>query len=173
PGVKIVANELSKRRAELLRHLIGDDGRVFTENAEQLDNILPADVKPTVVVMNPPFSQTAGRLGDKKDQTVAQQHLEQALNRLEPGGRLVAIVGEGMTLGAPAHRAFWQRIDSENAIRASIGVPGKVYEKYGTTFGTRLYVIDKVAPDGVKPVTAEVSSIDDMMKVLEPIRNGR
>jgi hypothetical protein len=79
---------------------------VFTENAEQLDNILPDDVKPTVVVMNPPFSQTAGRMGDKKDRPSRSVHIEQALNRLEPGGRLVAIVGEGMTLGAPAHRAW-------------------------------------------------------------------
>jgi predicted RNA methylase len=95
PGVKIVANELSPRRAELLKALMGKDGKVFSENAEQIDNILPADVKPTVVVMNPPFSQTAGRMGDKKVLETGAVHIEQALARLEPGGRLVAIVGRG------------------------------------------------------------------------------
>ena len=53
PGVKIVANELAPRRFELLKALVGDEGRVTRENAKQLDNILPADMKPTVVVMNP------------------------------------------------------------------------------------------------------------------------
>lgn len=173
PGVKIVANELSDRRAALLRDLVGTDGKVFTENAKQIDNILPDSIKPTVVVMNPPFSQTAGRMGDKKVLETAQVHIEQALNRLEPGGRLVAIVGQGMTMGAPKHRAWFQRIGAEHSIRASIGVDGKVYEKYGTTFGTRVYVIDKVKPTGEKPVTADVHSMNELMQALEPVRNGR
>lgn len=40
PGVKIIANELSERRTALLRALIGSDGKVFRENAEQLNNTL-------------------------------------------------------------------------------------------------------------------------------------
>jgi hypothetical protein len=174
PGVKIIANELAPRRAELLRALVGDDGRVFTENAEQLDNILPADVKPSVVVMNPPFSQTAGRMGDKRDITVGATHIKQALGRLEPGGRLVAIVGRGMSMEAPAFKPWWKLIEDEYAVRANIGVDGDVYGKYGTNFGTRLLVIDKVAPtSGEKPITAEAHTVDDLMRALEPIRDAR
>jgi predicted RNA methylase len=145
-GVKIIANELSPRRAELLRELVGKDGKVFTENAEQIDNVLPADVKPTVVVMNPPFSQTAGRMGSKRDTMVGAEHIEQALARLEPGGRLVAIVGRGMSMDAPRFREWWKDISKSNAVRANIGVAGEVYGKYGTHFGTRVLVIDKVPP---------------------------
>ena len=174
PGVKIIANELSERRAGLLRALIGDRGQIFRENAEQINNTLPDQAKPTVVIMNPPFSQTAGRMGDRKVPMVAPIHIEQALKRLEPGGRLVAIVGRGMTMGQPTYRAWWSKIGKEHAVRANIGVDGKVYEKYGTTFGTRLLVIDKVAPAaGDKPVLADVASVDELMRALEPIRNGR
>jgi predicted RNA methylase len=173
PGVSIVANELAERRVGALNALIGDRGRVFTENAEQINNILPKDVKPTVVVMNPPFSQTAGRLGDKKQIHTGAVHIEQALKRLESGGRLVAIVGRGMTMGAPKFRDWWKRISQEYAVRANIGVDGSVYAKYGTTFGTRLLVIDKIASTGERPVLADVQTVDDLMRALEPIRNGR
>jgi predicted RNA methylase len=173
PGVKMVANELSDRRAEMLKALLGPEGRVFQENAEQLDNILPADVKPTVVVMNPPFSQTAGRMGDKKVIETGANHISQALNRLEPGGRLVAIVGRGMSMDAPRFRKWWADVSGQYAVRANIGVDGSVYAKYGTNFGTRLLVIDKVPPTGEPPITAEARTVDDLMRTLEPIRNGR
>ncbi|MGD0420565.1 MAG: strawberry notch-like NTP hydrolase domain-containing protein [Xanthobacteraceae bacterium] len=171
PGVKIIANELSERRTALLRALIGD--RIFHENAEQLNNTLPDSVKPSIVVMNPPFSQTAGRMGDKKVPMTGAIHVEQGLKRLEPGGRLVAIVGRGMTMGAPVYRAWWSKIGKEYTVRANIGVDGKVFEKYGTTFGTRLLVIDKVKPTGEAPVLADAQTVDDLMRALEPIRNAR
>lgn len=173
PDVSVIANELSEGRAPLLRELVGNKGRVFNENAEQINNVLPADVKPTVVIMNPPFSQTAGRMGDKRDINVGAKHIEQALGRLEPGGRLVAIVGRGMTMGAPRFRKWWDGISQKHAVRANIGVDGQVYAKYGTTFGTRLLVIDKVAPDGTAPVLADVQSVSDLMAALEAIRNER
>jgi hypothetical protein len=174
PGLTFFVNELAQRRVPLLRRLVGDRGRVFTEDAEQLDNILPDDVKPTVVVMNPPFSQTAGRMGNQKVPMVAANHIEAALNRLEDGGRLVAIVNGGFTKGAPAYRVWWNRIAKANTVQANIGVSGKVYEKYGTTFGTRLLVIDKVAPPaGHKPVLTEAQTVEDLMRALEPIRDGR
>jgi predicted RNA methylase len=174
PGVRVIANELSERRAALLRALVGQDGKVFRENAEQLNNTLPDEAKPTVVVMNPPFSQTAGRMGDRKVPMVAPMHIEQALKRLEPGGRLVAIVGRGMTMGQPTYRAWWKKIGSEYSVRANIGVDGKVYEKYGTTFGTRLLVIDKVEPlTAGNPVTGDAQTVEDLMRLLEPIRNAR
>ena len=58
---RIVANELSKRRDALLRQISGV--RVLNENANHLNAILPADVKPTVVLMNPPFSADISKVG--------------------------------------------------------------------------------------------------------------
>ncbi len=146
-------NELSERRADMLEAL---GVVVHTEDAEQLHNILSPDIKPTVVVMNPPFSQTAGRMGDKKDLMVAARHIEQALKRLEPGGRLVAIVGggtdnqvrrsEGMSLTAPTYQDWWRKMRAEHTVRANVLVTGDIYTKNGTNFRTRLVVIDKTGP---------------------------
>ncbi|GAH79806.1 unnamed protein product, partial [marine sediment metagenome] len=117
----------------------------FTEDAAQLHNILPAKIKPTVVVMNPPFSATAGRLTTKKTMYGAH-HIEQALKRLEPNGRLVSIVGKGMAMDAPAFSVWWSGIRKEYNVRANIEISGQEYRKFGTTFDNRIIVIDKVAP---------------------------
>lgn len=169
-GAHVVVNELSARRAAILKHM--GFNRVFTENAEQLNNILPADVKPTVVVMNPPFSASAGRLSSN-DTMIGAQHVEQALKRLAPGGRLVAIVGEGMAHDRPRFREWWKKIEGQYNVRANIGIDGKGYAKYGTTFSNQLLVIDKDGPTNAPVVTAKVDDIADAIPLLEGIRNDR
>jgi len=119
--------------------------RVFTENAEQLNNVLPEDVKPTVIVMNPPFSATAGRLSGKKTKYGAR-HIEQALKKLSPNGRLVAIVGRGMAADKPAFADWWQKIKKEYNVLANVGINGEEYRKFGTTFDNQILVIDKTGP---------------------------
>jgi len=171
-GAKVIANELSPRRAALLKELGFD--RVFTENAEQLANILPDDVKPTVVLMNPPFSSTAGRLKGKTSTKNAIPHIEQALKRLEPGGRLVAIVGRGMADNAPTFRDWWGKIKKEYNVRANIGIDGKNYAKYGTSFDVQLAVIDKTGPTPEGgTITGKVTELEDILPMLEVVKNDR
>ena len=171
-GAQVVVNELSTRRLQLLKALPFD--RFFNENAEQLHNILPADVKPTVVVMNPPFSQNAGRTGGKTDLMTGARHLETALKRLEPGGRLVAIVGRGMSMEAPTFKDWWKRIGAANRVRANIEVSGEEYAKYGTKFDNRILVIDKAAPvAGDSIIGGRVEKVADLPAMLEAIRNER
>ena len=107
-GAEVIVNELSKRRFEILKNMGFD--QFFNEDAEQIDNILPDDIKPSVVIMNPPFSSAAERMGNKNNTKNATRHIEQALNRLQPNGRLVAIVGQGMADDAPAFRKWWSDI---------------------------------------------------------------
>jgi 16S rRNA G1207 methylase RsmC len=57
--------------------------------------LLPADIKPSVVIMNPPFSSTGGRTKANRTE-YGNEHITQALARLQDGGRLVAIVGESL-----------------------------------------------------------------------------
>ncbi|MBK8200428.1 MAG: strawberry notch family protein [Acidobacteria bacterium] len=168
----VYVNELSQRRADLIQAI--QPTKVFTENAEQLDNVLPESVAPTVVVMNPPFSQTAGRMGDKKDLSVGANHIQAALDRLQPGGRLVAIVGKGMTMGAPRFRDWWATIAAEYTVRANVGVGGDVYKKFGTTFGTRVLVIDKSPPPTPHSIVlAEVETVQDLIDTLAGVRDAR
>jgi predicted RNA methylase len=143
-GAKLVLNELSERRSELLK-LEFPAAQHFREDASQLNNVLPASVKPTLVLMNPPFSATAGRVEGKRSTMEGAKHIEQALKRLEPGGRLVAIVGEGMASTAGPRSLEWWR-----KIRADLQCPRErrhqrdaSYRKYGTDFGVQLLVIDK------------------------------
>lgn len=179
----IYANELAPRRAHMLTHPDLGVERVFSENAEQLDNALPPDIQPTVVVMNPPFSQTAGRMGDKVVATTGATHVEQALRRLAPGGRLVAIVGGGrsndpkakggMRMDAPSYRGWWRRVQSQYNVRANVGIPGRVYRKNGTTFETRLLVIDKTGPQQGAVETTDATSLVHALAILETIRDER
>jgi predicted RNA methylase len=165
-GANVYVNEFSERRAEFLNEM--GFNRVFTEDAAQLNNILPADVKPTVVIMNPPFSSTAGRT--KKNSTMnGAKHIEQALERLQDNGRLVAIVGQGMSMDASMFKNWWDGIKEKYNVRANIGVSGKEYAKYGTTFDNQLIVIDKTGKTG-NTLTGKVDSFSDLIPVLEDLK---
>ena len=184
-GAKVVGNEISPQRRTMMETLPFD--RITKENAEQLHNILPRDIKPTVVVMNPPFSSAGDRMGGKMVLETGAVHIEQALKRLEPGGRLVAIVGDGMkpegaeTAGKDgrnnatgrAFRDWWKKIGAEYDVRANIGVGGEIYRKYGTTFPTRLLVIDKVAPSGQPPLVTTALTSAELLDALQGVRDAR
>lgn len=169
-GATVYANELSTRRLAFLNQL-GLDG-TFNLNAEQIDNLLPDSIKPSVVIMNPPFSSTAGRTS-KNDTANAKRHIEQALERLEEGGRLVAILGNGMADDAPTFRAWWNELRKEYGVRANIRLDGKNYRKYGTTFDVQLVVIDKTGQTTTATKTGTFTDLADIPAFMEEIRNDR
>ena len=148
-GATVHANELSARRADLLSILLAEAGqdpiRTLTrENANHLDAVLPPDLRADVVLMNPPFSQTAGRLGRRRVSTVGTGHVLQALRRLAPGGRLVAVLSAAVQRGKPTHRAFFAALGVDPyRLRADIEVGGAVYRPNGTSVRTRVLVVDR------------------------------
>ena len=180
-GAQVHVNELDAHRLEMLR-LLGFEHRT-THNAEQIDNLLDPAVEPTVVVMNPPFSMTAEGIADVN---VGAQHVLQALRRLAPGGRLVAIVGgginmEGRPLGGMAtdarqYREFFERAGRLAQLRANVHVDGRVYQRFGTAYDTRVLVFDK--PEGgftetVTPQEASVETVEALIETLAEVRNER
>ena len=181
-GATVHANELSDRRADLLSVLLREAGQdhsqtLTRENADHLDAILPPSVRADVVVMNPPFSMTAGRLGSRRVPTVGTDHVLQALRRLDEGGRLVAVLSAGVHRGKPTHRAFFEAVDADPfRLRADVEVGGAVYRPYGTSVRTRLLVVDR-EPRGAASgtggrVEAGVESLNDAVDALAPIRVG-
>lgn len=171
-GAKVYVNEFSPRRADLLKS-IGFDG-VFTENAEQLNNVLPDTIKPTVVIMNPPFSSTAGRKSGERATANVFAHLDQALKRLEPGGRLVALIGKGKVYKDPKILEDWlKKTAGQYAYRARIGLSGEGYKKYGTTYSNQILIFDKVAPDNTAPVIADFADVRDALPALKEVRDAR
>lgn len=179
-GAEVILNELSPRRREILEQL-GLSPKVYGFNAEHLwaqfySPVKKGEVKrPTVVVMNPPFSNSA--LTSKKDTVgVGGKHIEEALEMLAPGGRLVAIVGHGMAHDAdsPKVKAWWKKIGAKYRVRADVTVNGDEYAKYGTTYDNDILVIDKVAPDAtIAPIFSKIQSIDELPAMLEGVRNDR
>lgn len=168
-GAKVYVNELSDSRLEMLKQLPFDG--FFKENAEQINNILPDSVSPSVVLMNPPFSSTGGRT--KNSTKNAIPHIEQALLRLQDGGRLVAIVGKGMADDTPTFRNWYNELRKKYNIRANIGIDGENYKKYGTTFDVQMLVIDKTGPQTGETITGTYKDLHEIPKLLEGIRNDK
>ena len=181
-GATVHANELSARRADLLSVLLEEAGQdpsqtLTRENADHLDAILPVLIRADVVVMNPPFSRTAGRMGSRRVPTVGTDHVLQALRRLDAGGRLVAVLSAGVRRGKPAYRAFFETVDADPfRLRADVEVGGAVYRPYGTSVRTRLLVVDR-APEGTPNVETRraegvVETISNAADILRPICFG-
>ena len=167
-GAEVAVNELSKRRLEVLRAMGFD--HLFNENAEHIDNILPENISPSVVIMNPPFSSTAGRTANNKTSN-AEKHIDQALARLRDGGRLVAILGKGMNNND--YYKYWDKLRKNYNIRANLSVDGSNYKKYGTTYDVQIVVIDKTGPQTGETVTGKYTDLTEIPYVLEDIRNDR
>jgi len=171
-GAYVVMNEFSPRRAELLRSM--KIGSVYEENAEQLHNILRQEIQPTVVIMNPPFSSTAGRMQGSRSTANVIPHLEQAFKRLQPGGRLVALIGKWKLWADPKVLEDWlSKMAKSWAYRARVGLSGEGYKKYGTTYDNQIIIFDKIEPDGKAPVIANVSDVLDAVPLLKEVRDAR
>src|SRR5579859_520796 len=140
-GARLIANEISPRRRALLHMALGIEAFAF--DAEMIDDLLPAEMQPDVVLMNPPFSATGGRV-QRNHPKYGLRHIESALHRLRPGGRLVAIAGEPLGFHRSTFSEWWQNLANRFTVRANLGVPGKEYQKYGTNAGLQILVIDKV-----------------------------
>ncbi|QDV89903.1 hypothetical protein RAS2_09780 [Phycisphaerae bacterium RAS2] len=137
-GADVDTNEIDTRRRTLLEL---QEFAATAFDAERLDNLLPDGRLYDAIVMNPPFSATGGRVrGHSTD--FGARHIEQALLRLKPGGRLVGIVGRGMALDRPKFRAWWADIEGRFRVRANVGLDGNVYARFGTTFDHQIIVID-------------------------------
>ena len=75
------------------------------------------------------------------------RHIASALNRLAPGGRLVAITGANVGPDMPDWRDAFVGLQERGRVVFTAAIAGAVYAKHGTTFPTRLTVIDKLPAD--------------------------
>jgi predicted RNA methylase len=140
-GGRLILNELAATRADLLASLF--PGLPVTRfDAAQIHDHLDAAAVPSVVLMNPPFSAMANVAGRVQD--AAFRHITSALTRLASGGRLVTITGANFGPDQPAWREAFARLQEVGTVVFSASIDGSVYARHGTTFPTRLMVIDKV-----------------------------
>lgn len=194
-GATVYVNELAEvdgqpnRRAELIREIGAD--QVFTEDAEQIHNVLAGKIQPTVVVMNPPFSTAAGRMKGKKLVGTDLKHIDAALNLLAPEGRVVAIIGAGLHGKSKGLQKWEDGLRAKGYdLKADIELSRDVYKGYGTTFPTRVLVIDKAkykpmtvdlteSPGAVgtlaapSPLTGKAEDLFQLIDMMEGVRNER
>ena len=100
-GGGLVLNELADTRADVLGQLFLSVA-VTRYDAAHIHDHLDAAVRPSVVLMNPPFSfavHVDGRVAN-----AALRHISSALSRLAHGGRLVAITGASLSPNNPSWR---------------------------------------------------------------------
>ena len=138
-GNPLHLNEIAAVRAGLLSGLFAH-APVTRHNAEAIGDYLPG-LHPTVVLMNPPFSASPGVQRTRHDADL--RHLRSAFSMLPAGGRLVAITSAGCIPGDAAWSRAFERLDPPPRTVFSIAIDGRAYARRGTTFDTRLTVIDR------------------------------
>ncbi|WP_198672095.1 strawberry notch family protein, partial [Pseudogemmobacter bohemicus] len=162
-GGSLALNELAETRADLLSTLF-PALPVTRFDAAQIHDHLDAGVVPSVVLMNPPFSALANVTTRVAD--AAFRHIASALVRLAPGGRLVTITGAGFGPEAPAWRDAFIRLQEHGRVVFTAAVDGAVYAKHGTTFATRLTVIDKITTEDPSSFPASSGIAPDAATLL-------
>jgi hypothetical protein len=143
-GATLALNELADARAALLSSLFPSVS-VTCFDAAHIDDHLEAGVKPSVVLMNPPFTALAHVDGQVRD--AGLRHIRSALARLQPGGRLTALIGANVSPDAPAWRDAFAHLQERARLVFHAAIDGALYAKHGTTMETRLIVFDKIAAD--------------------------
>ena len=138
-GGALHLNEIATVRARLLAGLF-EHAPVTRHNAESIADYLPG-LRPTVVLMNPPFSASPGVQRIRHDADL--RHLQSAFSMLPAGGRLVAITSAGCIPSDAAWSRAFERLDPPPRTVFSIAIDGRAYARRGTTFDTRLTVIDR------------------------------
>jgi hypothetical protein len=159
-GGSLALNELADTRAELLRHLF-PECPVTSFDAAQIDDHLDAGLRPSVILMNPPFSAVANV--DSRTTEATARHLRSALARLVPGGRLVAITGAGFAPDVPAWSETFGRLTEKAHLVFTGAVSGAAFAKHGTSFETRISVFDKCRGGergGITAILARPMSVD-------------
>ncbi|MGQ9370687.1 strawberry notch-like NTP hydrolase domain-containing protein [Azospirillum sp. ST 5-10] len=168
-GAGLVLNELAGTRAGLLERLFPGVPVTRFDAANLHDHLDPA-VRPTLVLMNPPFSALAavdGRVAD-----TALRHIASALARLAEGGRLVAVTGAGLVPGHGPWREAFVRLQERGRVVFSAAVDGRVYARHGTTVDTRLTVIDRVPADDPTLFPDSPGTAPDAATLLDWVLRG-
>src|SRR3984893_11518258 len=163
-GGSLVLNELADTRARLLDRLF-PDVILTRHDAAHIHDLLDDTVRPSVVLMNPPFSVAAhvdGRVTD-----AALRHLTSALARLAEGGRLVAITGANLSPDNPSWRDNFIRLQQRGRIVFSAAVDGRAYARHGTSAETRLTVIDRIPADDPTAFPASPGTANDTAILLD------
>ncbi|WP_155276019.1 strawberry notch family protein, partial [Agrobacterium tumefaciens] len=167
-GARLALNEYAAARHSLLQQLF-PGVPVSQHDAAHIDDYLERSIRPSVVLMNPPFSagvHVEGRVAD-----AAWRHLTSAVARLTPGGRLVAITGASLSPDNPAWRDAFVRLQGQGTVLFTAAIDGSIYARHGTTMETRLTVIDKIPAEDPAQLAPSKGTARDLETLLDWIND--
>lgn len=166
-GAAVVTNEMDLRRRHLAR-LIGFDPT--GHDAEFIDDFLPESIAPNVVLINPPFSASGGRV-EQNQKKFGFRHVESSLRRLAVAGRFAVILGEGGSPQSVSGRRFWDSISPGIRVTRSISLAGREYYRNGTTVGVTLILGQKASVNtpAAHALIKQEQSFDNIEKAFETI----
>ena len=162
-GAGLALNEIAETRAGLLARLFRQVP-LTRDNAEQIHDHLDPGLRPTVVLMNPPFSASPAVEG--RFRTATFRHVASALRRLEPGGRLVAITGAGFSPQSSTWRDAFVSLQEISRVVFTAAVHGRVFARHGTSVETRLTVIDRTPAEQPAAFPDQAGSADTAAALL-------
>ena len=163
---RLALNEIAETRAGLLGRLFRDVA-VTRHNAEQIHDHLDPAIRPSIVLMNPPFSaspKVEGRFAE-----AAIRHIGSALARLAEGGRLVVITGHNIGPDQPAWREAFVRLQQKGRVVFTAALAGRAYVRHGTTIETRLTVIDRVPAEDPHAFPSSAGMAADTAELLDRV----
>lgn len=172
-GLTTYTNEIESRRRDLLQTL-GFKPTPF--NAEFIHDLLPSEIQPDCVLMNPPFSSSGGRTKNNSSK-FGFRHVESAIERLKPGGKFGIILGASGGLETKTGREFWQKLSAKISVKAILRIDGKEYSKNGTSVDVNLIIgKKKQIPDKYQNIsfaseiiTLSFASVEDGFSALSKI----
>jgi hypothetical protein len=145
-GASLLLNELDPLRAALLGFNY-PKSTIFHHDGAKINVHLQA-LCPNLILMNPPFSKSAG---GQDDHFAAFRHLRAARQLIGAGGRIVAVMPDWFGPDGRNAGPFQQTI-GDARLTASLRLPAGAFAKHGTSINVKLIVLDKVPDQG--PVVA-------------------
>lgn len=183
PELFVHANELDPTRldnlkAQKFKKVTDQDATKPFEGEEQYDSI----------IANPPFGAAEAKEYDgKMIPGLAEQIALNALSKMKDNGRAAIIIGGNMEY-APngaikSQKPFFTYLYNHYNVKGVIDMEGKLYQKQGTTFPTRMILIEgrrsdeERAMSTVYPPTKEkalkkATTFEELFDIAEEIRNN-
>ena len=152
-------NEIDPTRRARLEAAFPDT-QVSGHDGAMVATTMAALPRPGLIIMNPPFSRSFGRGGDS---LAAVRHLQAAIRRVRPNGRIVAVMPDWFTHSARMGET-WTSTLEQVAVRTSIRLTD-AYGKHGTSVAVRLYVLDKCVGQG-NGVTIQRANVRELLSEL-------
>lgn len=163
-GARLVLNEFDPARAGMLQAAFPDVA-VTRHDAELIHDLLPPMIRPSAVLINPPFSRSIGR---QADPLAAFRHLRAALMRLAPGGRCAAILPNRVDTSSRA----WRKATEGCGLTLHLLLPANAYAKHGTGQAVKIMVLTKGATYHCNPITCETLDAALTLAAGEPVILG-